>query len=198
MKTVKFAAIAAAAISLSATAHAGIFGTKLNASEVQAVYHGQMGAISTNFQPANFECGTAALTYQNLQTGKKTKVSTYRYFKSPAQSLHLKAVRPGTYQLIAASCQLGNNSYRFKDIARAYGPIVVRPGEVVYPGTFSPRRAGRKASYSLMNHAPQKAQAMYTKYPSLAQRFVMRPVGSSQRAAMAPTPRRSSYAASYR
>lgn len=197
MKIAKTLVAAAAVISLSSAANAGIFGTKLNQNEVQAVYAGQMGALSVNFQPTNFECATASLVFRNQHTGKKTRVSTYRYFKNPVQSLHLKAVQPGTYQLVSASCQLGNNTYRFKDIARAYGPITVRPGEVVYPGTFSPRRAGRHASYGLLNHTQQKARAMSQKYPGLAARFVSRPAAASV-GPMAAAPRRSPYGTSFR
>ena len=156
---------------------AGIFGTKLSPKKVDAILASHMGGLSASLEMQGMQCQVSKLKFQNLQTGKKYQATNYLYAQDVRQSLNLIAVTPGQYKLISGSCDVGYTTYAFKDIAKGYGPIIVRPGEVVYPGTFSVKRSGRSLKgYDLRNHTAIKANALMQKYPRLAQRFVPRPV----------------------
>lgn len=156
---------------------AGIFGTKLSSKKVDSILASHMGGLSASLELQGMQCLVSRLKFQNLQTGKKYQATNYLYARDTRQSLNLIAVTPGQYKLISGSCDVGYKTYAFKDITKGYGPITVRPGEVVYPGTFSVNRAGRSLKgYDLQNHTAMKANALMRKYPRLAQRFVPRPV----------------------
>ena len=157
---------------------------KMFDTQTARVMSGQKGAIVLSVDETNPVCASGELKFINVRTRQRVtgRFSTTKNIFSNGKASSIVAVPPGEYQLMGGKCvrssSIGKAVQPLNRLSTQYGPIVVGPGEVVYPGTFVfPQiQRGQRAPYNLYGKPAVIVQELQKRDPALVTRFVVRPV----------------------